>query len=513
MKISTFRIWVVILLCFKSFDILGQSVTINPNGISPLTPRLSNDAILALPNPQVGDVVYDLTFLCLRVYNGSEWLCSYQDPTDIVPDMALFATTGGTGYETPYGMATDAVGNIYMTGYFFGNAIFGNFNKTALGGNDIFIAKYNKNGKVLWVQTAGGTSGEVGRDIALDENGNLYITGHFNGTATFGRTTQTSAGGEDIFIAKYDTSGAFKWVKTFGAAGTDAGYSIAVYNNTNIYTAGYFSGIVNFGSKTSTSEGGTDIFLLKCDDAGNSGWVQTPGGTGNDRALDVHVDYTGVGITGYFSSTATFGTESKTSAGNTDMFVAIYNSEGDMLFLETGGGPGPDAGQSLAILSFFGSNYYVTGYFSGTATFSDETRASLGGTDIFIAIYTNTSSGPLQSLKTAGGSYDDQGERIIIKGNRNDFYVSGQISRAASFDHINKSSNSDYNIFIAQFHIDGTINWVRTANASQGIEVRDVALDDADNLLVTGYFTGSARFGNFRKTSAGNTDIFLLKLQ
>lgn len=513
MKISSFSILIIILLCFNSLHTLGQSVTINPSGISPLTPRLSNDAILALPNPQTGDMAYDLTFLCLRVYNGSEWLCSYQDPNDIVPDMALLPTTGGVSSEGSNGMATDADGNIYMAGYFFGNAVFGNFNRTALGFGDIFIAKYNKNGKVLWVQTAGGTDSEAANDIALDENGNLYITGSFKGTTTFGRTPKTSAGESDIFIAKYDTSGAFKWVKTFGAAGFDVGNSIAVYNNDNIYTAGYFNGIVNFGIRTNTSEGGTDIFLLKCDDAGDAEWVQTPGGTGNDRALDVYADFTGVGITGYFTNTATFGAESKTSAGSTDMFLVVYNYEGTQVLLETAGGPGADAGQSLAIASSFGSNYFVTGYFSGTATFSDQTTTSVGGKDIFIAIYTSSYSDRLQTLKTAGGSYDDQGNKIILKKDFKDFYVSGKFTRAASFDYINKSSNTDYSIFMAQFNLGGSLNWVKTANDTQGIEVHDLALDNANNLLITGYISGSARFGNFKKTSAGNSDIFLLKLQ
>ncbi|RFS17081.1 hypothetical protein [Emticicia sp. C21] len=513
MKISTLCIWVVILLCFKGLPTLGQSVTINPSGISPLTPRLSNEAILALPNPQTGDLAYDLTFLCLRVYNGSEWLCSYQDPDNIVPDMALLATTGGTGGSSPNGMATDAVGNIYITGYFSGNATFDNISKTALGYDDIFIAKYNKNGKVLWVQTAGGTSEEHGRDIALDENGNLYITGSFNGTTTFGSTNKTSAGGTDIFIAKYDTSGAFKWVRTFGSTGNDVGNSITVYNNTNIYTAGYFNGEVNFEESPSTSNGGSDIFLLKCTPAGNSVWVQTAGGSGNDQALDVYAESSGAGITGYFYGTASFGTEARISAGGTDMFFAIYNHEGDMNILQTAGGPGADAGQSLAILSFFGSNYYVTGYFSGTATFADKTATSSGGRDIFMAIYTSSFSDPLQLLKTAGGSSDDQGEKIIMNEIGNNFYVAGKFSRAFSIDNLNKSSNYDSNIFIAQFYMNGHINWLKTASSSNVIEVQDVAIDAADNLLVTGYFFNSARFGNFRKTSAGNSDTFLLKLK
>ena len=165
------------------------------------------------------------------------------------------------------------------------------------------------------------------------------------------------------------------------------------------------------------------------------------------------------------------------------------------------------------MLSFFGSNYYVTGYFSGTATFSGQTRTSSGGRDIFIAIYSNSLSNTLQSLKTGGGPSDDQGEKLIINENRTDFYVSGKMSRSFSFENINKFSNSENNIFMAQFHIEGAINWMKTANDNLGIEVHDLALDDAENLMVAGHFSGSARFGNFRKTAVGNRDIFLLKLQ
>jgi hypothetical protein len=151
------RVLFLLLLSVSIVD--AQNVTISPGGITPaLTgtyPRISYDAILALPSPTIGDMAYDITFLCLRVYNGNRWVCTYQLPGEPV-NGAFIAAAGGTSDDNASSAAVDALGNVYVAGGYSGTATFGNTSKTSKGDSDIFVAKYNANGVLQWVQSAGG---------------------------------------------------------------------------------------------------------------------------------------------------------------------------------------------------------------------------------------------------------------------------------------------------------------------------------------------------------------------
>ena len=126
----------------------------------------------------------------------------------------LWATkAGGTSSDYGRSIAVDGSGNSYVTGYFAGTAIFGSTSLTSSGGEDIYIAKLDANANFLWAKKAGGTNGDNGISIAVDGSGNSYVTGYFQGTATFGSSSLTSSGGFEIFIAKLDSNGSFLWAK------------------------------------------------------------------------------------------------------------------------------------------------------------------------------------------------------------------------------------------------------------------------------------------------------------
>lgn len=129
----------VCLFGMMTLGVFAQTTTIRPNVVS--NPQLSYDAIVALPSPQRGDTVYDLTFNCLRVYNGTKWVCTFQNPTDPTANMAALAKAGGTSDDGGSNVAVDGNGNVYVTGSFGDIASFGGNSLTSMGGADIFIAK------------------------------------------------------------------------------------------------------------------------------------------------------------------------------------------------------------------------------------------------------------------------------------------------------------------------------------------------------------------------------------
>ena len=292
---------------------------------------------------------------------------------------------GGSSNDYGNSIAVDASGNSYVTGYFKGSATFGSTSLTNNEGYDIFIAKLDSSGNWLWAKNAGGTSNDYGYGIAVDASGNSYVTGCFQDTdITFGSTTLTSSGEYDIFIAKLDSSGDWKWATKAGGTSTDHGFGIAVDASGNSYVAGYFKGTATFGDTTLTSNGDYDIFVAKLDSSGNWLWAQKAGGTGTDYGQRIATDSEGNSyVIGYFPGIATFGNTELTSSGGFDIFVAKLDSSGNWLWAKNAGGTAYDRGNGIAIDA--NGNSYVTGYFySPIAVFGSTTLTCSGSNDIFI---------------------------------------------------------------------------------------------------------------------------------
>mgnify|MGYP000106108991 CR=1 FL=1 len=209
---------------------------------------------------------------------------------------------GSDDYLYSQNISTDASGNCYITGYFQGTATFGTTQITSSGNSDIFIAKYDTEGNFQWVRKAGGTTNsDAGNGISADASGNCYITGYFQGTATFGTTQITISGYSDIFIAKYDTDGNFQWVKKAGGVEYDEGYGIAVDASGNCYVTGFFRQTATFGTTQITSSGNSDIFIAKYDTDGNFQWVRKAGSTNYDYGNGIATDASGnCYVTGVF---------------------------------------------------------------------------------------------------------------------------------------------------------------------------------------------------------------------
>ncbi len=295
----------------------------------------------------------------------------------------------GSNNDISRGITTDANGNCYVTGIFYGTATFGTTQLTSTGSNDIFIAKYDVNGNCLWAKKAGGIDYDAGTDISTDANGNCYVTGAFYGTATFGTTQLTGAGSSnfsDIFITKYDVDGNCLWAKSAGGTLFDFGNDISTDANGNCYVTGTFLGTATFETKELTSAGEDDIFIAKYDKNGNCLWAKNAGGIDYDQGLSISTDANGnCYVTGKFIGTAKFETKELTSAGANDIFIAKYDVDGNCLWAKSAGGTDDDGG--TGILADGNGNCYITGVFMGTATFGTTQLISAGNYDAFIAKY------------------------------------------------------------------------------------------------------------------------------
>lgn len=291
---------------------------------------------------------------------------------------------GGNIEDRGHGIAVDALGNVYVTGLVRDRATFGNDTITSNGEFDIFIAKYDASGKILWTQHAGGLLFDEGYDIAVDAVGNAYLTGEFQGGATFGNTSLSSRGADDVFVAKYDSAGNLRWAKKAGDIDSERGTSIAIDTLGNTYLTGWFESTAFFSGDTLISQGSEDIFIAKYDTLGNLSWVEQAGGQDTDEGYGIAVDDSGhTYITGRFYDQATFGSDTLTSGGFSDLFVAKYDTAGEVLWTQQASSGSWVEGASIALGP--AGKVYVTGSNTGSSDFGSITLQTLGSSDMLVA--------------------------------------------------------------------------------------------------------------------------------
>lgn len=335
-------------------------------------------------------------------------------------------SSGGIYDDVGYSVAADLNGNILVTGYYYSPSItLGSYTLTNAGGGDIFIVKYDPSGNVLWAKSEGGTFDDNGYGITTDALGNIFITGSFqSANLTSGNYTLTNAGNDDVFILKYDGLGNTLWAKSGGGSGNDQGNSIATDANGNVYITGFFySTSFILETFTLTTAGSGDIFVVKYDVSGNVLWAKRGGGNFNESGNSIATDATGnVFVTGSFlSSTLTIGIYTCTNTGNYDIFIAKYDAVGNELWVKSGGGIFDDAGYGIVTDGI--GNAYLTGHFhSPSITLGTYTLSNSGIGDIYVAQCDAT--GNIVWAKDAGGTADEQGSSISLDATGN-IYVTG----------------------------------------------------------------------------------------
>ncbi len=322
---------------------------------------------------------------------------------------ALWAkSAGGNGGSSGGNIVTDGSENVYVMGGFGSSTItFGATTLTNVGLSDIFIVKYDAtSGNVVWAKSFGGSSDDTGVGIASDASGNVYVTGYFfSPSMTFvtpaGTIILTNAGYTDMFIVKYNASGTVLWAKGVGGNSFDQANRAAVDGSGNVYVTGFFgSSSITFGNVTLliSKSGNFDMFMVKYDPSGNVLWAKSTGGisvgSSNVQGTGIAINSSGnVFATGWFnSSSITFwNTAPLKNNGKADVYIVKYNAtDGSVIWARSAGGTNMDEGNSVATDG--SGNVFVTGYFlSPTITFGNillsNTTGSKGDADMFIAKY------------------------------------------------------------------------------------------------------------------------------
>lgn len=329
---------------------------------------------------------------------------------------------GGSLVDRGYGVATDPAGNAYVTGHYQSTDAQANGQTLPNSGDyDIFIAKYDTSGALIWLKTAGGKGYDYGHGIVVDSKGDIVITGAIVGEAKFGDVT-VNAGSttRPIFCAKYDSDGKLKWVKATGGKFSGSGHGLGVDANDSIYIGGGGGGMGTMDAVTLDAKSPSGI-VLKLTSAGEGVWAAALPGVPSTGFHEIAVDAKGrTWCAGMFKGVLNGGPVHTTGDKDNDGVFAHYSPEGKLVWSHVLQGPATD--YCLGVATDNTGRCFVTGEFSDTATFAGQTLKTQGSTDIFTAAF--DAKGGLEWLVQSGGIKGDNAYcmawhpsgRLIISG-------------------------------------------------------------------------------------------------
>lgn len=434
-------------------------------------------------------------------------------------------------------------------------------NLSTTSGSQIFLAKYDADGNYIWAFSLGGTGNSyysAGKCITTDAVGNIFVTGNFYGAnVDFDPSTNvnsiSSKGGSDIFVAKYDANGNYKWALGIGGTlNVDQGNSLITDANGNTYVTGLFWGkYVDFDpgagnafiTSTDTVNQSTDMFTAKYDPNGNYKWTLNVGckNTYNGGSSITEDNNGNIYVTGYLDGTADFdpgtGIDSVKSHGTVglsdDCFIAKYDTAGNYKWAFGIGGDGNSNVESYSIASGNNGAIYLTGYIEGNElaqgakgidfdpSTSIDTLVNVGPIDIFLARYDTAGNykWAFNVGSTSGANYNCAGNSIFLDNNR-EILMTGYMRGIVDFDpsvSIDTLNGKGYReIFVSKYDTAGNYKWAFNTNSTSAAASGQNIINDGSDIYVTGFLQGNnIDFFPGSNTSLlsakGNRDIFIAK--
>lgn len=431
-------------------------------------------------------ILFQILFLTLffsaKLFSQSNWINS----------------AGGLTHDEALDVCHDQNGNYYVTGYFTNAANFGSLSLTGFGFSDIFIAKYNSSGQPQWVKKAGGSGPDRGYSIYCDQNGNLFVTGYFTGPATFESTTLNSSGNtQDVFIAKYDTNGNLQWVNSVGGNYGDTGYGITSDSDGNVIATGQFKGTATFGSSTLTSviDPNTnlpsfDVFVVKYNSNGNFLWVQNGAAEFDDRGMDLATDnLKNIFVVGQYSDTILFDNVYNNQVMNAGFVLKLDENGVEQTFKSMSGVQ--TLVYSVAIDN--SNNVFITGDFRGTLAIvgSPTTYVNAGYYNkIFVAKFDNSLNVLWAEADASDNEVTSKSIDLDVNG---DAYITGLFKcRFNEYSDLFGDAifySAGYrDVFITKYSSTGARQWMRHFGGPKDDYCSGIAVRNVDEPFVAGSF-------------------------
>lgn len=413
-----------------------------------------------------------------------------------------------------------------------------------------------------WVKLIKSQLGNVEcKTVVADEVGNLYVCGGFEGQATFDTITRSSNGGFDLFVAKLDPNGNFKWVKTAGGNFEDKWNDLEYFDG-HLYLTGYFSNQISYADTSYTSFGGSDFITSKIDTAGKIKWTKTGGSTGSTFPFLEDISYSiernsfnEIYVSGrVLNTTVVFGDTTLVSGFSVRNILVRYDSSGQFIDLFITSGFANELEVEVdnldrIVLPYSNftanstTNYFLTsvwnrnyifqqssinvgfsddytlevtrnndqligvGFQGSLFNFNNSSFASSGGTDFLLTRLDGNSQ--LKWIKQFGGGGNDRIQDI--QSDSTGIYISGFFNTSAIFDTA-AVSGFGQSFYIAKLDTNGKLIWVSTGGNGVGVNGNSIAVLGTEEAAITGDFLSQMVIDGITYNGAGFRDGYIAKL-
>lgn len=420
----------------------------------------------------------------------------------VTPSAITTDASGNIYLAGSYNLATWNIGGVSLINSF-------------VGFEELFVLKYNSSGILQWGKSFGDYDHEYMRGIAVDPSGNVYITGFYTddsvklGTFSFANPDFVN----QIFVAKLNSSGTIVWAKEMGGVYDSEPTGMVADATGNIYVTGSFEGTGTFGSIVLSNFSNGDGFLAKMNSSGTVLWAKSFASPYSDNAESISIDPAGnVALTGrFYNSTISFGSVSLTATANCT-FVCKYDASGNLLWAKkVGAGTSASSNSGFSVASDASGNIYVGGDFSGNLQVGSTTLngpTSPGYGSAYVIKY-NSSGTELWAKKIGGNGIDfakyaaiTPAGNLIVAG-----VFSGSNTTIGTTTLTNSNTNNTMDAYVAQYDASGNVTWVKKIGGTGSENEIHIAVSSSGNLFVNGTFTSSPlAFGTTNLTNMGNTD-------
>lgn len=456
--------------------------------------------------------------------------------------IALFAQTPswkwaktaiGSAPDVNNSVTTDTLGNVYITGGFRSNTITFDtitlFNSEPYTTSDVFIVKYDSSGNVQWAKSIGSTGSwyydDIGICIKVDLFGNSYVTGYFDGISmSFGNgitlaNADTLGGHEDIFLAKLDPDGTCLWAQSIGGTLPDIveGASLDLDQSGNVYLTGrYQNSLVSIGGNILNYFGSSDIFLAKFDTNGNVMWANGFGGTDMDWHSSLTIDKSENIFLAGSTRNSSINLDTITILGPC-YFLAKFNSSGNIIWAKSTYADVYDITGNDITVDNLGNIYSVGIFNTASAIFGNDSLINadtINHTHDIFAVKYDSLGNPIWA-KCFGGNYADYGNSIAVNSIGNIYIAGDYKSSSINFENytISNYASPRYDIFICELSSGGNVLNAINIGADSSDFANSIIVDKFDNIFLAGEFRSNfLTFGNIALSASGQGDVFTARL-
>ncbi|MEI7512804.1 MAG: hypothetical protein WCK01_05105 [Candidatus Uhrbacteria bacterium] len=418
-------------------------------------------------------------------------------PVVIDPDLTWNTFQGSATDDAVYGVALDSSGNVYVTGAATAN--WGSPIQAYSSGDEIWVAKLDSNGNLVWNTFIGCPGTDQAYTIVLDASGNIYIGGYSN--ATWGTPIHAHSGGYDALVIKLNNSGTVLWNTFFGGIGQEMVTAIAVDASGDVFATGYSP--ATWGTPVRAYTGAIDAFVFKLNTNGALQWSTFLGGASADYGLAMALGSSGnIFISG--RSDATWGAPVRGYSTGIDSFVAkLDTASGAVLWNTFLGGSGLDVIEATAFDGF--GSVYVGG--RSDATWGSPIHAYTGNTDVF-AVKLDAATGGLTWQTFFGGTGVDRTYGFAFDRTGNiDFMGYSNATWGTPI----RAITTGYDGFVASFDTNGALLWNTFLGGAGADSLRGIAINSLGDIYIGG-FTGATWGTPIRAYTSGTLDGFVAKL-